>query len=105
MVDADGNYKYSKTLVVKFDGQLTTNMQLFPSNVKTVLQVQLPNGLNGNVDLIVFDMNGRVVKRSNLASDGSALSTTLDVSSLATGMYVLKAQAGNTSVISKFTKN
>jgi hypothetical protein len=104
MVDADGNYKYSKILIVKFDGQVTTNMQLFPSYVKDVLQIQLPNGLNGNVNLMVIDMNGRVVKRSNLASDGSALSTTLDVNNLVSGVYVLKAQAGNTSVISRFTK-
>ncbi len=103
--DIDGNYKYSKILIIKFDGQLTTNMQLFPSYVKDVLQVQLPNGLNGNVNLMVIDMNGRIVKRSNLASDGSALSTTLDVSSLVSGVYVLKAQAGNTAVISRFTKN
>jgi uncharacterized delta-60 repeat protein len=104
MVDADGNYKYSKILIVKFDGQVTTNMQLFPSYVKDVLQIQLPNGLNGNVNLMVIDMNGRVVKRTNLASDGSAVSTTMDVTNLVSGVYVLKAQAGNTSVISRFTK-
>ena len=104
MVDADGNYKYSKMLIVKFDGQLTTSMTVFPSNVRDVLQVQLPNGLTGNVNLSVIDMNGRVIKRSNLASDGTALSTTIDVSSLIKGVYILKAQAGNTSVISRFTK-
>ncbi|WP_166437072.1 T9SS type A sorting domain-containing protein [Niastella caeni] len=104
MQDVDGNYKYSKILIIKFDGQLTTNMQVFPSNVKDILQVQLPNGLNGNVSLQVIDMNGRVVKRNNLASDGSALNTTVDVSNLTKGAYILKAQAGNTSVISRFTK-
>jgi uncharacterized delta-60 repeat protein len=104
MVDADGNYKYSKILIVKFDGQITSNMQLFPSYVKDVLLIQLPNGLNGNVNLMVIDMNGRVLKRTNLASDGSAVSTTMDVTNLVSGVYVLKAQAGNTSVISRFIK-
>ena len=104
MMDADGNYKYSKILIIKFDGQLTTSMTVFPSNVRDVLQVQLPNGLTGNVNLSVIDMSGRVIKRSNLASDGNALSTTIDVSNLVKGVYVLKAQAGNTSVISRFTK-
>ena len=104
MVDADGNYKYSKILIIKFDGQLSTDMQIFPSYVRDVLQVQLPNGLNGNVTLQIIDMNGRVIKRNNLASDGSALSTTVDVSNLIKGVYILKAQAGNTSVISRFTK-
>ena len=104
MQDADGNYKYSKILIIKFDGQLSTDMQIFPSYVRDVLQVQLPNGLNGNVTLQIIDMNGRVIKRNNLASDGSALSTTVDVSNLVKGVYILKAQAGNTSVISRFTK-
>ncbi|HEX6430836.1 MAG TPA: T9SS type A sorting domain-containing protein [Niastella sp.] len=104
MMDIDGKYKYSKTLIVKFDGQLSTEMKVFPSYVKDLLQVQLPNGLNGNINLLIIDMNGRVIKRSNLASDGNALSTTIDVSTLVKGVYVLKAQVGNTSVISRFTK-
>jgi hypothetical protein len=49
-------------------------------------------------------MQGRVVKRNNLASDGNALNTTMDVSALTSGVYILKAQAGNTTVISRFTK-
>jgi hypothetical protein len=79
-------------------------MKVFPSNVKDILQVQLPNGLNGNVSLQIIDMSGRVIKKNNLASDGNALSTTMDVSTLVNGVYTLKAQAGNTSVISRFTK-
>jgi uncharacterized delta-60 repeat protein len=103
--DIDGNYKYSKILIVKFDGQLSTNMQIFPSNVKDMLQVQLPNGLNGNVSLQIIDMSGRVIKKNTLASDGNALSTTMDVSTLVNGVYILKAQAGNTSLTTRFTKN
>ena len=104
MQDVDGNYKYSKILIIKFDGQLSTDMQVFPTNVKDILQVQLPSGLNGNVSLQIIDMNGRVIKKNNLASDGNALSTTMDVSTLVKGVYIVKAQAGNTSVISRFTK-
>ena len=105
MVDADGNYKYSKTLIVKFDGLLTSNITVSPNPVKDLLQVQLPDGLKGTVGIQIIDMQGRVVKRNNLASDGNALSTTIDVTSLLKGIYILKAQAGNTSVISRFTKN
>jgi uncharacterized delta-60 repeat protein len=104
MQDGDGNYKYSKILVVKFDGLLSTTMQVFPIPAKDVLQVQLPDGLKGSVALQIIDMNGRVVKANNLASDGNALNTTLDVNSLIKGVYILKAQAGNTTVISRFVK-
>ncbi|OQP63190.1 hypothetical protein A3860_25200 [Niastella vici] len=104
MQDVDGNYKYSKILTIKFDGQLTTNMQVYPNPVKDLLQVQLPDGLNGTVGLQIIDMQGRVVRRNNLGSDGNALNTTVDVSSLVKGIYILKAQAGNTTVITRFTK-
>jgi uncharacterized delta-60 repeat protein len=105
MQDADGNYKYSKILIIKFDVELTTNLQVFPNPVKDLLQVQIPNGLNGTIGIQVLDMNGRVIRRNNLASDGNALNTTIDVSSLGTGVYVLKVQAGTTTLISRFTKN
>jgi uncharacterized delta-60 repeat protein len=104
MQDVDGNFKYSKILIINFDGQLSTTIKVFPNPVKDLLQVQLPNGLNGTVGLQIIDMQGRVVKRNNLASDGNALNTTMDVSSLTSGVYILKAQAGNTTVISRFTK-
>jgi uncharacterized delta-60 repeat protein len=105
MQDVDGDFKYSKILIINFDGQLSTGIKVFPNPVKDLLQVQLPNGLNGTVGLQIIDMQGRVVKRNNLASDGNALNTTMDVSSLTSGVYILKAQAGNTTVISRFTKN
>ena len=104
MQDIDGNYKYSKTLIIKYNGQLSTNMQVFPSPVKDLLQVQLPDGMKGTVGLQIIDLNGRIVRRNNLASDGNALNTTLDVSTLIKGVYILQAQAGSTTQISRFTK-
>lgn len=105
MQDIDGNYKYSKVLIIKFDGQLTNNMQVNPNPVKDMLQVQLPDGLKGTIGLQIIDMQGRIIRRINLASDGNALNTTVDVSSLINGLYILKAQAGSTTVVSRFTKN
>jgi uncharacterized delta-60 repeat protein len=104
MQDADGNYKYSKVLIVKFTGELSTNVQVFPSPVKDILQIQIPGGLNGNIGLQIIDINGRIVKRNNIASDGNGLNTSFDVSNLPNGIYVLKAQAGNTTVTTRFSK-
>ena len=105
MVDADGRSKYSKFLIIKFDGQLTTEMKVNPSLVRDILQVQLPDGMQGNIGLQIIDMNGRIIKRSNIASDGNALNTTLDVSNLIKGVYILKATGNNNSTsVSRFTK-
>ncbi|OQP62933.1 T9SS type A sorting domain-containing protein [Niastella populi] len=104
MQDADGNFKYSKMLIIKFDGQLSTDMKVYPSMVKDILQVQLPDGMNGNIGIRIIDMNGRVIRKNNIAGDGHALNTTMDVSTLIKGVYIIKATAGNVSVTSRFTK-
>lgn len=104
MQDIDGAIKYSKILIIKFDGQLTTSMAVFPNPTRDLLQVQLPDGMNGSVALQVFDLNGRLMKFTNLASDGNALNTTVDVSTLVKGIYILKAQAGNITLTSRFIK-
>jgi uncharacterized delta-60 repeat protein len=104
MQDVDGNVKYSKILTVKFTGELTLNMQLSPNPTGNMLQVQLPDGLKGAVSLHVYDLNGRIVKTQKLASDGHALSTSIDVTGLQNGVYILKAQDGSTSLTSRFIK-
>lgn len=104
MQDVDGNAKYSKILTVKFTGELTLNMQLSPNPTSNTLQVQLPDGLKGTISLQVFDLNGRVVKTQNLASDGHALSTSIEVTGLQNGVYILKAQGGSTSITGRFIK-
>lgn len=104
MQDADGNYKYSKILTVKYTGELSLDIQLSPNPTSGMLQIQLPDGLKGTISLQVFDLNGRVIKRQNLASDGHALSTSIDVSGLQSGVYILKAQSGSTSLTSRFIK-
>ncbi|WP_205512721.1 T9SS type A sorting domain-containing protein [Longitalea arenae] len=105
MQDIDGKQSYSKTLIVKFGGESGSSLQVFPNPVKDMLQVQLPQGMNGSIGLQIIDMNGRVIRRNNLASDGNALNTSIDVSTLGKGVYILKAQAGSITVISRFTKN
>lgn len=104
MQDADGNYKYSKILTVKYTGELSLDIQLSPNPTSGMLQIQLPDGLKGTISLQVFDLNGRVIRRQNLASDGNALSTSIDVSGLQSGVYILKAQSGSTSLTNRFIK-
>jgi hypothetical protein len=104
MQDADGNYKYSKILTVKYTGELSLDIQLSPNPTSGMLNIQLPDGLKGTISLQVFDLNGRVIKRQNLASDGNALSTSIDVSGLQSGVYIIKAQSGSNSLTNRFIK-
>jgi uncharacterized delta-60 repeat protein len=104
MQDVDGGFTYSNILIIKFSTALTTSLQIFPNPVKKVLQVQIPSGFTGNTSLQVFDLSGQLVKVNRINSDGNALNTTIDLTSLSTGVYMLKATDGNTSVITRFVK-
>lgn len=99
--DEDGKYKYSKVVSVRFAKEVSMNLLVYPSPVKDNLQIQLPSGLNGNIDLQIIDINGRIVKRNSIASNGNSLTTSFDVSSLQKGVYIIKVLAGGTSVANK----
>jgi uncharacterized delta-60 repeat protein len=102
--DLDGRITYSKIVIVNFSTNAGTNLQIFPNPVKNELQVQIPGGFTGNTSLQVYDISGHLVKTNRIHSDGNALNTTFDVSSLPVGVYTLKATDGNTSVITRFVK-
>jgi uncharacterized delta-60 repeat protein len=102
--DLNGSVTYSKILIIKFSGELSTDMQVFPNPAKDMLQVQIPAGFNGATSLQVFDITGHLVKTNRYTLNGNSLNTTVDVSTLPTGVYTLKAQAGNNSVVTRFVK-
>jgi uncharacterized delta-60 repeat protein len=89
---------------IKFSTGSTTNLQVFPNPVTNVLQVQIPGGFNGKTSLQVFDLSGHLVKVNNITSNGNVLNTTIDITTLTVGAYMLKATDGNTSVITRFVK-
>lgn len=102
--DVSGSVTYSKVLIINFSTELTTSLQIFPNPVKNVLQVQLPGGFNGITSLQVFDLNGHLVKLNRIHSDGNALNTTIDITTLPVGVFMLKATDGNKSVSTRFIK-
>lgn len=102
--DLNGSVTYSKILIIKFTTELVTDLQIFPNPVKSLLQVQLPDGFNGKTSLQVFNLNGLLVKSHYLTANGSALNTTLDVATLPTGVYMLKATDGSASATTRFVK-
>jgi uncharacterized delta-60 repeat protein len=102
--DLNGSVTYSKILIIKFSGELSTNMQVFPNPAKDMLQVQIPAGFKGITSLQVFDITGHLVKTNRYTLDGNSINTTVDVSTLPTGVYTLKAQAGNNSVVTRFVR-
>jgi hypothetical protein len=78
--------------------QPSATIGIFPSPATTVLYVDAPSKLTGR-SATVTDLSGKVVARPVLEHGA------LDVSSLASGIYLLKVETTAGSKIAKFIKN
>ncbi|WP_315814016.1 T9SS type A sorting domain-containing protein [Paraflavitalea speifideaquila] len=101
--DADGKKQYSKILIIKLN-YLNTKLQVFPNPVHSLLQVQLPAGMKGNLALQIIDASGKHVRTMNVESAGYVLITSFNVSGLKQGMYLLRVKSGNTRLTTSFLK-
>jgi len=88
VIDNDGNYGYSKILPVRYNTPSTLTLFPNPANNVVNIQLHLPPG---PVLLQVFDAAGQRVRTTLLQSLGNTLSTTVDISSLAKGLYYIHA--------------
>ena len=72
---------------------------LYPNPAKTLLHAILPEGFDGNVNVMITNLSGQIVIRYNTES-GAGLPVTTDISRLSGGTYVItftSAGTGNSS--------
>jgi hypothetical protein len=93
--DADGRVTYSKTLAVA-GGKAVAGLQAYPNPASSIIQLQV-TAPKGAVLIEVKDLGGRTVQAMQMASQGNAIYTTMDISNLAKGMYTVTA--GNESTL------
>ncbi|MBX7201519.1 MAG: T9SS type A sorting domain-containing protein [Bacteroidia bacterium] len=74
---------------------------LFPNPATNQLQLYLQNKVHGNYTIEIFDVSGKQVL--NTLSNHPAHS--LDISTLNSGLYLLKVQLGNYSLQKRFVKH
>ncbi|MFM9945356.1 MAG: T9SS type A sorting domain-containing protein [Bacteroidia bacterium] len=84
-VDYNGEFEYSPTTLVKKTNTLGT-VTVFPNPATTTLNVELNNSELVNNTLQVIGLDGKIYLQSNIETQ----SASLDVSSLAKGVYFLK---------------
>ncbi len=75
-------------------------IRIFPIPAKNNLTVQLP-GIQSRATLSVFDITGKLIIQQDVFKE----STSIDVSRLHSGLYILKIDQGTASRMIKFTKN
>jgi hypothetical protein len=104
-VDLDGKLDYSLTRIIKNSTQNETiaSILTYPNPVTNELRVTIPNNWQGkSVSYEIFNAGG-ISHQKTVASSGSQTET-LNVSTLAPGMYLVKASCGAETAQQKIIK-
>lgn len=88
IISTNGSYSYSKTVAVRFNNP--TALSLFPNPANGSVNIEL-NFPAGPILLQVVDAGGHYVRAQSLQSAGSLITTSIDLTGLAPGMYFIKA--------------
>ncbi|HQD08868.1 MAG TPA: T9SS type A sorting domain-containing protein [Flavihumibacter sp.] len=97
MVDIDGNYRYSATVLVKFNSAATA---IWPTllHAGETLYVQPGTDLQLNASLQVMDGSGRIILHQK-TNNQSVIS--IQTGQWNAGIYIVKLQSGTEQTINK----
>lgn len=67
---------------------ISNTLTVYPNpNIGNPVQIEMENGLTGNVEIIILDMLGRKIKVAQSNKTNDAFSYQIDVQNLPKGMY------------------
>ncbi|HEY4147757.1 MAG TPA: T9SS type A sorting domain-containing protein [Chitinophagaceae bacterium] len=87
-VDKDGKATFSHVITVNNTGNGYA-IETYPNPAKDNLSVVLNGNLYGNLQVMVTDMQGRIVRQEQWAKNQSALTKNIDLIGLQSGLYQL----------------
>ncbi len=97
MVDEDGTYLYSQTVMVRKDGKALQGVKISPNpaNGASDVTVRFDAPAAAMVNIRVVDMSGRILlEQQNRASAGTNSVTINNIRSLQPGMYLVQLKNG-----------
>jgi hypothetical protein len=105
MVDLDGTYKYSTIRSVTFEEK--TAARLYPNPSTGIFNLELSSDKTRNSVYSIYDLNGRLMKRSVLSPTGTLQKQKIDLTSsdFASGLYMLELVTGQEKQVFKVMKN
>ncbi|MBL0181988.1 MAG: T9SS type A sorting domain-containing protein [Chitinophagaceae bacterium] len=90
-VDFDGNSKLSNIVLLKSDKpSLITIDGMFPNPATTVVNMMLSSPVKDKVQMVILDVNGRIVKVQSLNVEAGSNTLPVNVAALAGGTYMVK---------------
>ncbi|MBS1920828.1 MAG: T9SS type A sorting domain-containing protein [Bacteroidetes bacterium] len=102
MVDLDGHFIYSKTILIK-EGSSEQNLQVFNNPFESSIRVQFAKQPKNKINIELISATGVRVYRTVLSN---AVNSTIDFSGryLSTGVYFLRAEADGEIFVRKLVK-
>jgi len=95
IVKTNGGISYSQVIRIPLGSSSLTKLSITPNPVHDMMQVAINAGNNGSIDVHIFDMSGKIVRRmkANVQSGINVISFD-QLSKLQEGMYVVVVNAG-----------
>ncbi len=87
MLDRDGAITYSTIVVISNGTKGTFLNSVTPSVVQNRTRLNIQSSANANMQLVVTDMNGRIVQRQNVSVSNGSQDYWLDVSAFSSGAF------------------
>ncbi|MBS1565718.1 MAG: T9SS type A sorting domain-containing protein [Bacteroidetes bacterium] len=103
-VDIDGKTTYFDILKITLSGSATTALRLSPNPVLSMTTLQLSHPETGFVQVILSDMQGRVLRSWRYSKPGIYWQQTLDLSGVPAGTYTLQVNGNTIRETQQFVK-
>jgi hypothetical protein len=100
MIDKNGSFKYSTVVVINNEGQSALSVLPNPSSTNTVMVAHSKAAANTQLEFITMD--GKMILSKKIALN--EIQTSVDVSSLSAGTYILIFQNGAEKSSTRFIK-
>ena len=85
---------------VSFNDSLRLNMIVYPNPSNGVINMNI-SGVQNDLKLVLFDINGRVVHTESVNSSNQSMNRQLDLSSFPKGIYLVHLSDSEQSLVSK----
>ena len=84
--------------------EVSTDIALWPNPVQNVINMSIKGKLNGQVNMSIVDMNGKVVTQSSNVVRSGNNQVQIDVTDLKPGMYMMQIGNGTQTTTRRFVK-
>ncbi|HNP18333.1 MAG TPA: T9SS type A sorting domain-containing protein [Fulvivirga sp.] len=99
--DIDDNCDGEELVLALDDNDSESGIYLYPNPASEEINLVINNAFNGNVQLEVIDINGKIRHRKEIQHNGVKAHTKINLAGLPAGVYFVKLKDAKTSVVKR----